>query len=199
MTTALNLVIRQGETFQRVIRWEAPPYTYKAITGITKAGPAAVTAVSHGLKTRWRAAIVSVLGMVTINAKHSPPRDAELKQITVVDADHVTFNEINSSDYPAYTSGGYLQFFTPVDLTGYSAAMTIKDRVGGTILTTLTIANARITLNASTNTINLYIAAADTAALTWKKGVYDLELTGPTGIVTTIYRGSISVTLEVTT
>lgn len=197
----LNLVFRQGETFLRIIRWETKPYIYKAITAITKAAPAAITATGHGLKTGWRVAVVSVLGMTEINAVNSPPRDNEMKQVTVTGNDTLTINDINSSEFTAYTSGGYLQFYTPVNLTGYQARMTIRNRVGGTTLLSLTseAPDNSFSIDAGNYTITLTVSAVATAAFTFTSGVYDLEMVSPTGAVTAIYYGSITVTKEVTT
>lgn len=201
MAQKLNLVIREGETFTRVIRWESPPFIYKAITGITQGAPVAITAVGHGLKTGWRAAVVSVRGMKEINAEHSPPRESEFHQVTENGVDTVLLNKVNSADYSAYTSGGYLQYYTPVSLAGFSARMTIKDRVDGTVLMTLTSGapDNRIALDDVNHTITVTITATDTAGFTWTKGVYDLEMVSGAGVVTTLYSGSISVVKEVTT
>lgn len=198
MAKAQNFTILQGDTFTRVVRWETLPFIYKAITGITQAAPVVVTAVGHDLKTGWRAAVVSVRGMKEINAEHSPPRDSEFNQVTVPDADHVSFNMINSSDFDAYTSGGYLQYYTPVSLAGFTARMTIKDRKGGNVLLTL-VSPTDIALDDTAHTITITITATATAALTWTKGVYDLELVSGAGAVTKLYTGSITVSKEVTT
>lgn len=201
MTVSAELVIQEGETFIRVIRWETPPFVYKAITGITRAAPAVVTALGHGLKSGWRVAVVSVLGMTEINARHSPPRLNEFVQVIYVDDDHVELNTVNSSEYSAYTSGGYLKYYTPASLAGYSARMTIKDRIDGATLATLTSGapDNRIALDDANHTITLTISAADTAAFTFTKGVYDLELVSGAGVVTRLYSGIIKVTREVTT
>lgn len=198
MTTRLNLTIRQGETFTRIIRWETLPYVYKAITAIQQSAPARVTSTGHGLKTGWRAAIINVKGMRQINAQNSPPRDYEFVPATFVDADTVTFNKISSADYSAYTSGGYLMYYTPVDMTGYTARLTIKDRVGGTILLALTSPTG-IAIDNTEHTITVTISATATAAMTFTKGVYDLEMVSPTGTVTTIFSGNVTVAKEVTT
>ena len=197
----LDLTILQGETFQRVIRWEALPYVYKAITAITQAAPAVFTVTAHGFTTGWRAAPVSVKGMTEINTQNVPTRDSDMRQVTVVDPNTVNINSINSSDFSAYTSGGYLQSYTPVDLTGYDAVMEIKDRVGGTLLFTLSVANGRIVIDASQRTITLNVAYADveSSVITWTKGVYDLEMKAPTGAKTRIFQGNINVSREVTT
>lgn len=201
MTKKLNLVIRQGETFQRVIRWERPPFVYKAITAITRAGPVQITAPGHELTSGWRVAVVTAGGMDEINAGHNPPRDNEFHQATALNGDNITINDINSSDFSPYTSGGYLQYYTPVDLTGYTAEIDIKDKIGGSVLLTLGTTNGRILLDQLNHTISLFISAEDTdsVAMTWKRGVWDLEMTAPTGQVTTLFSGAVSVVKEVTT
>ena len=199
--TKLKLVIRQGETFQRVIRWEVKPIVYKPITAITQAAPAVATVLSHGLASGWRAAILSVLGMTEINTLNTPPRDSDFHQVTVVDPNTVSFNDINSAGYTAYASGGYLMYYTPQSIAGYSARLTIKDRIGGTVLATCTSGSPdnRIALDNTNHTITINISAVDTAAFTFTTGVYDLELVSGAGVVTTLYSGGVSVVKEVTT
>ena len=201
MTKKLNLQIRQGETFQRIIRWERPPFIYKPITAISQSGPVQITAMGHGLASGWRVAVVTAGGMDEINASHDPPRDNEFHQATMLDGDNVTINDINSSDFSKYTDGGYLQFYTPVDLTGFTAEIDIKDKIGGNVLMTLNTTNGRILLDQSNHTITLFIGAEDTSSdvLMWKRGVWDLEMTSPTGQVTTLFSGTVSVVKEVTT
>jgi hypothetical protein len=70
---------------------------------------------------------------------------------------------------------------------------------GSRELMSLTTANLRIILDNTTKTIKLDIDAADTAAITWKKGLYDLELESPGGVVTALLYGSVTVTREITT
>lgn len=194
-----DLEIRQGETFSRVIRWAGPPYVYKAITGITKAAPAVVTATAHGLVTGQSAAIVSVVGMTEINAEHDPPRNSEYHKVTVLTANTVEINDINSTGFTTYASGGYLQYLTPVSLVGYTARMSIKDKIGGTEYVSLTTANGRIVLDTANSTITFTLTAAETAAFTWRRGVYDLELVSAGSVVSTLLHGDVTVTQEVTT
>lgn len=138
MTTVSNLKLAQGKTFKRVIRWEKEPFIYKPISAITKDAPARVTATAHGLPDGWRAAVVSVLGMRQINAANNPPKANEFRRVTVVDANTVEFNSVNACEYGTYASGGKLQFYTPADLTGCVARMTIRDVEGGAALIELT-------------------------------------------------------------
>jgi hypothetical protein len=194
-----DLQIIQGKTFVQVVRWETTPIVYKAITGISKTAPITITAPGHGAVHGWRGAVTAVQGMKQANAAHTPPWDADYHQITYIDADTVQFNDVNAAEYDAYVSGGYLQYNTPQDLTGYTARMTIKNRAGGTALDTFTSAEGDIVLDNSAKTITLTISATDTAAYTFRNGVYDLELVSAGGVVTQLLYGSAAVTQEVTT
>lgn len=124
-----DLVFYQGKTFSQLLRWETAPIIYKAITAINQGAPASITAAGHGIPTGWRVAVVSAKGMLQINAANKPPRTPDFHQATVVDVNNVSLNDVNSSDYSAYTSGGYLQFNTPMNLTGFTARMTVKDMI----------------------------------------------------------------------
>lgn len=194
-----DLEILQGKTFSYLVRWETAPIVYKAITGITKAAPCVLTVTGHGVPDGWRVAVISVKGMTEINATNDPPKDSEYEIATVVDANTIELNKVSSANYKAYTSGGYVMYNTPVDLTGFTARMTIKDKVGGTELMALTTGNGRIVIDEANFKITLLVSATDTAAIAWKKGVYDLELESPTGVVTSLMDGKITVSLEVTT
>lgn len=199
MAAKQDLTINKGDTFSRLLRWEAPPIVYKPITNILREAPAKITATAHGIPDGWRAAIVSVKGMTQINAKNTPPKDSDYSKVTYVDDNTVTINTINAAEYSAYLSGGYLQYNTPVNMTGFTARMLVKDRVGGTELFRLTTENNRIAIDNANKTITLYIPAADTEGITWTKGVYDLEMVSAAGVVTKLLRGTISVVDEVTT
>jgi len=199
MATKLNLTVVQGNTFSQVVRWETVPFVFKPITDISRSAPVVITAAAHGIPDGWRAAVVSAGGMTKINATHFPVRGSDLKTVTVLSADSVALHDINSTAYTTYTSGGYLVYYTPVSLSGYTARMTIKDRVGGTVLATLTSGTGEIVLDNTNKTITATIAAALTAAYSWASGVYDLELESGDGVVTTLLRGTVAVTEEVTT
>lgn len=199
MSSSSDLTIIQGSTFSQVLRWESPPYIYKAITAITNSAPVSITATSHGVPDGWRVAIVSVEGMVEINATNSPPYTTEYHKATYVDVNTIELNDINSSQYSTYTSGGYVQYNTPVDMTGYDARMTIKDKVGGTVLLAMTVANSMIVLDNTAKTITLTIPAATTEGFTWNTGVYDLEMVSAGGVVTRLLYGSVCLVKEVTT
>lgn len=200
-----DIEIRQGETFQRIIRWEKPPFIYIPITAIAKVAPVLITAPAHGLVTGWRTLVVSVLGMDDVNSPiHVPPRDTDFTQVTVVDVNTLTLNAVNAAGFSAYVSGGYLQFYTGEDLTGYTARMSIRNSIGGALIMSLTSGapDNRITISTVTRTITVTINAADTAAysdISSRYDVYDLEMVSASGVVTTIFFGKVTLKKEVTT
>lgn len=192
-----DFTVRQGETFQRVVRWEIPPFIYKAIQSITQAAPVEIVSATHGLVNGWRTAVVSVKGMTEINAKNNPLRATDFNKATVVNANTVQLNKVNAADFSEYESGGYLQYYTPAPLAGYSARMTIKDRVGGTVLLAL-VSPTHIVIDDAAKTITVTISATDTAAFAPGRYVYDFEMVNG-AVVTPILNGEIEVTAEVTT
>jgi len=200
-----NLEIVQGKTYQMVFRWEEKPIIYRMISAITQTAPIRLTTTTpHTLKSGWRAAVTNVKGMVEINAVANGVKDGDYLPVTVIDTTNIEFNDINAAGFKSYVSGGILQFFSPVDLTGYTARMAIKAKAGGVVLASTEVADApldilSIAIDTSLYTITLSISAEDTAALLWKTGVYDIEMVSLTGDVYPLCYGSVAVTKEVTT
>lgn len=85
---------------------------------------------------------------------------------------------------------------TPVDITGYSAAMQI--RAYPLAVPVLYDASSNLTLGGPLGTVTLTIPAASTEGFTWWQGVYDILLTSPTGIATRLLMGSVTVSAGVT-
>lgn len=88
----------------------------------------------------------------------------------------------------------------PVNLTGYSARMKLKDTYGGTTLVSLTDSDG-ITLGGSAGTLAIVIADTLTATLagtSHTKGVYDLEVESAGGVTTRILEGKWVCSPEVT-
>jgi len=195
-----DLTIIKGSTFSRVLRWESLPFVYTPITAITKAAPAVVTAAGHGLVTGWRAAILSAGGMRQINAKNAPPTARDFHKVTFVSSSQVNFNDIDSSEFTTYTSGGVLCSYTPVSLSGFSARMKIRATASDTTVLASLVSPTEIVLDDTNHTITITIPAADTAAYTFSAGVYDLELVSGAvvPVVTKLLSGNIVVADEVT-
>lgn len=200
MTTQADLTIVQGSTFTQVVRWEVEPYVTAAIESMTKASPVVITTQdAHGLVNGWNVAVVGARGMVELNAKSNPPRGRDFRRATVTGSDTIAFNGISSAMFRTYTTGGFLQWLTPKDLTDFTARMKIKDYVGGTVLLELTTENDRILIDNAAKTITLTVSAEDTGAINWTSGTYDLEMISDTDEVTAILEGRIIVKQEITT
>jgi len=112
-------------------------------------------------------------------------------------------------DLTIYQGSTYIKAFqwktgkpaVPVDLTGCSARMQIRKRVVDTdVLLELTTENNRIVITAPTEgKFEIRLTAAETAALSFKTGVYDFEIVYPGGEpVYRLFEGSVEVIPEVT-
>ena len=184
-----EILIQKGKTFSLVVRWETDATIIrKAITAVSLAtGAPRLTVTAHGAPNGWRGMVYAAEGMKQLN-------DIGYQSMTVIDANTIELNSVTPVDdngrvWSAYTSGGFLMFYTPQSLSGYTARMDIKDKIGGTVWASSEVADTpydiiNTVVDDATKTITLTIDAADTALLTAKKGVADLELVSPTGVVT---------------
>lgn len=87
----------------------------------------------------------------------------------------------------------------PIDLTGYTARMQVRSTIASTeVLVELTTENSGIELGTTNGQILLKMTDTQTAAFAWLTGVYDLELIAPSGDVTRLLKGTITVDPEVT-
>lgn len=186
-----DYTVNSGETFLRVFRLGIAPLVSKPVTGVTKAAPPVITAVAHGMVDGWPAVVVSAGGMTQINAANYPPRGSDWHQATFVDSDHVNFNDVNSADYSAYTSGGFLVYPTPFNLTSATGVFTVFDNPAhtGTPLLTITTAPGLV-LDNTTKTITVKFA---TAALSWATGYYELLITDSVSVVRELITGVITI------
>ena len=86
-----------------------------------------------------------------------------------------------------------------VDLTGCVARMHVRSEIKSpVVLLDLSTANGGITLGGAGGTVDLYLTAEQTAAITWVSAVYDLEVEFANGDVRRLLYGAVSVSPEVT-
>jgi hypothetical protein len=204
-----DLILVKGKTYRQVFQWQDKPIVRKAIAGVSVATGAPVLNVpAHAMPDGWPCVVFGVEGMVQLNAGNNPPRKADYRRGLVLSVDHVELNEVNPYDergrvWPAWTGGGFLQYLTPVSLAGYTARMSMKDKVGGTELfrfdTTGAPTSGVITVDDISKTITLSATDVQTAALAARRYVYDLEMVSALGAVTAISTGTVTVSTEVTT
>jgi hypothetical protein len=88
----------------------------------------------------------------------------------------------------------------PVNLSGYSARMQVREKYESTsFITSLTSNNGGIILNsASAGIIGIYISSSATGSFIAKDYLWDMEIISPSNIVTRLLEGKFLVTPEVT-
>lgn len=180
----LTVQARIGASTDAAIRLETSELRFIAITGMAKTAPLRVTAPSHGIPDLWYAAVIDARGMTEMNAADSNKiRESEFHQITVVDANTVDFMEISSASFSTYTGGGYLAFYVPMDLSGYtSARMDVKRRVGGDVELALNTTDGTLEIEASTHSVWIRLDDTALAALPAREYVFDIELISATAV-----------------
>ena len=201
MLQKLNLTIRRGATNVIPIRIESGTWKYASITAVAQTAPLRITAPTHGIPDNWRAGIMNLSLAGDFAAQNNPPKDAELRPVTVIDANTVEFNAINGAAFRAYVSGGQLAYREPLDLTPYNGArMDVKDKVGGTPLVSFEL-GLGITLETLTPALLLEPTIEQSMLLAAKDYVFDIELLRTAGGVDPICSAESTLTVlsEITT
>lgn len=190
MPAPVDLEILQGSTFDYKLTWYHGK-VMKAISSITSAAPAVVTAADHGLP----AGVIPV----TIQGVKGMRLPADTLRAERVDTATFKLLDVDATGLGTYQSGGTLVYAPPVSLVGYSARMHVRKSLADTdTLLALTSTDGDIVLGGAEGSIRILISATDTAALTFASAVYDLELESPTGVVTRLMEGKVSLRKEVT-
>lgn len=202
-TKDLNLVA--GTSFSIVLRWESAPILRKAITGISVAtGAPRITISSHGILDGWRVAITGAKGMTELNAEDPVRlRDSDYYQATVIDANTIELNEVNGADFRPWTSGGIVQWNTPVSLAGFTGVLRVEARHGGTLWASNLVADdpldiLELLIDDTLKTITPVFPEVATTALAGKSGVWEVKMISgdATPVHTQLLRGKLSVGKE---
>lgn len=85
----------------------------------------------------------------------------------------------------------------PDDLTGYTGAMQIRAlRTDEEVLAE--VPPSAITINPGTRQVTVRIPSSETDGYAWRRGVYDLLITGPSGDAWRLVEGRVTNSLPVT-
>ena len=87
---------------------------------------------------------------------------------------------------------------TAIDLTGYTAAMMVRDTYANSTTVLSLTSSSGITITPLTGTLQVRATATQTAAIAAGSYVYDLEITSAGSIKTRLVQGKITVSPEVT-
>lgn len=196
-TYKLRLV--RGKTCEQVLLYADTQLRYVPIEAVPSLAPLRLTATAHGIPDNWPVRIQGVTTPSELNTKAGLAVRA-----TVVDANTVEFNSLDGSSWAAYVLSGHLVFQAPVDLTGWKVRMQIRNKLGGDLLMSLSsdpadAADGELQVDADGSAFVIKLTAAQTAALTWNSGVYDLEAIRPDGgVVSVLAPSPVIVEQEVT-
>lgn len=198
LPTEQDIEILLGVTWSTVTRWLTDSMVHKPISAVAIGLPTNVTATAHGLDNSqqqpvWITGVNGPRALNTDDYKYAEPR-----WVDVVDADTLAV-DFDSSGLSAYTNGGTLTYRVPMDLTGWSGALSIYGNVGDAtpLLVIDTSSNGGVTLDAHGN-ITTTITAEQSTALGLLNGWYKLELTDAAGNVTRVLEGAAAVVLAST-
>lgn len=198
--TKLNLTIRRGATNVIPIRVESSVWTYASISAVEQSAPLRITADAVP-PDNWRAAIMNVRSVGDFAAANNPPKDNELRVVSVIDSETVEFNDINGAAFKPYTSGGQLAWKAPLDLNAFSGVrMDVKAKVGGAALLSLSLDNG-LTLDTATHAVWFQPTLEQSLQLAAKTYVFDIELLRTGGGVEPICSAESTLTVlpEITT
>ena len=197
-TPTFQLSIVRGKTLEQPFLYAETGLQYKAITAQVSAAPLRLTVPEHGLPDNWPVRIQGVTTPTEFNTT-----DGTLTA-WVVDPDTVELNTLDASLWAVFVPSGHLVFQTPGNLVGWNVRMHIRDRIGGVVLLSLSSdladgADGIIEVDASAACITLHLTAAQTSAITWKGGVYDVEAILPDGrVIGLIAPSAVTVKQEIT-
>ncbi len=199
--STLKIEVRLGASADIPIRIETGSLTFAPIASIAKSAPArVVTTDPHGIPDGWRATIVDAKGMTELNADDVSDRD--LTKVTVIDATTLDLDGVSSLSFRTHTANtGAIAFYAPKDLSAYTSAnMDVKKRVGGAVEANFNTTAGTLEIDVATNAVWLRLADADTALLSTRDYVFDIELTRIDGIDAICSADSVlTITPEVTT
>lgn len=182
-----KLSIVRGKTLNRIFQYAASQLEYIPILEVLKTSPLTLELASpHGLTTGWLARVQGVSSPSEMNTPESTYWPVYVPAPTEIE-----FNEIDGALWPEYAPGvskGHLVFRRPVDLTDWVFRMHVRDKIGGTVLLSLSssgldTADGEIQVMSGDSAFMLKLTAEQTKNLTWNTGVYDLEAIQPDGTV----------------
>ena len=185
----LPMRLIRGATYRDTRRLMQPPKEYRPLTAISATAPLRLTVPDHGLAGDWLAWVVGTTGLPDLNRE--PVRQLP-HRVEVVDVDTLEINRLSGAGLKPTAGAGQLIYQPPVDLTGATARLVIREQEeGGSQLLELTTGSG-ITTTAP-GTLAVEIDAEATQAITWTSGWYHLEVVFPDGTVSRFFRGPVTV------
>lgn len=118
---------------------------FTPITGITKADPAVVTSTAHGLSNGDRVKLIDVGGMTEVENRSFLVANKTANTFEITD---LQGNNIDSSAYTTYTSGGEAhKLINTVSGLDHLEGESVEVKVDGTVTANLTVSSGSVTLD----------------------------------------------------
>ena len=183
MAEQIDLTITRGKTFEFGFLYADDELVYKPITAMPSTAPVRLTVVGHGIPDGWPVQVQCVKAPAELNSA-----DGEDYLVKVIDVDTIELNSVNAHCWKAFSGSGLAVFPKPVDLTGWTCRAQVRDKVGGNVLFSWHSdpgenPDGVAEVDVAASQFVLHIDEATAAALTWKRGVYDVEAIAPGGEV----------------
>lgn len=190
--------IYQGKTLELEFRLASDVWVYRAITAITAAAPAVITAAAHGVPEGWSIWVTGARrGMAAIN--RVPAQDSPYRA-RVLDVDRIELNSINATRLGPYEGGATLEYQEPVSVAGASARLVLRESASATPVVDVRSSDTapQITVDGAQQVVRATLLPATTQALTFTYGLYEVEIALADGRVLPLAYGSVRVHPDLT-
>ncbi|WP_448681358.1 hypothetical protein [Pseudomonas nicosulfuronedens] len=185
----LPMRLIRGATYRDTRRIMQPPKEYRPLTAISSTAPVRLTVNDHGLTGDWLAWVIGTTGLPDLNRE---PQRQLPHRVEVVDENTLEINRLSGAGFKPEVGAGQLIYQPPVDLTGSTARLVIREREdGGNQLLEISTGNGITATGPGTLTVE--ISVESTEALTWTAGWYHLEVVFADGTVSRFFRGPVTV------
>jgi hypothetical protein len=179
----IDLTIIRGKTFEFAYLYADDELLYLPITAMPSKAPVQLTVAVHGIPEGWPVQVQCVKAPAELNSE-----DGACHFVTVVDANTIELNAVNAHCWKPFSGSGLVVLSKPVALAGWHCRAQVRDKVGGTVLFTwhsdpAEAPDGLALVDVARSQFVLTMNAATAAALTWKRGVYDVEAIAPGGEV----------------
>jgi hypothetical protein len=194
-TPRFLLDMEQGATFEYNFNWYAGGKFMAPIEDICIGYPTRIKVTAHGLPTISDTPVIlsGIDGADILNS-----HDLGIEEAVYVDADHFDM-PISTVKDKWVVGSGEMTYHKPTDITDYTARMQIRENWHATdIIHELTTENAGIVLTVEDAGIAITILPVDTEAFTFNVAVYDIEMISPSGQITRVIEGTVTLHKEVT-
>lgn len=180
MSCSQSLLISQGHTFDYRFRVGTIAPVLKPISGLSRTAPATLTVPGHGLTNDWPYRIEQLAVPAELNSPEDDPGACYLAE--VVDADTLRLSAVNGLALKALSgSAGVIRYYAPDDLTGLAARLIIRRQSRGEVVATYGPGTG-ISVDVALASVDIELSATVTASISWRQGIYELELYNPQNV-----------------